>query len=756
MLRLCLTAAAAAAAVCLTPALAQDDAAPVEAAAAPVAPVAPDADARPHELEAHGDVRVDEYYWLREREDPEVIAYLEAENAYADAVLAPYSELEEGLYLELTDRLSDTRELTPWEDDGYLYGQRYGEGEDYAVYWRRALEDDAEEEILIDGPAEGEGQEYYAVGYWDVSPDGRLLAYTTDTVGRRIYTLRVRDLETGEFLADEITGIEPDFAWAADSATLYYLGKDDETLRPDRLFRHTLGAAQADDELVYEETDDRFLLFVGETTSEDYVALGSYYSTSLEYRFFDAADPDAEGVVFAAREDGHEYYVDHAGDAFWVLTNHDAVNFRLMRADAPGQPIDEWTDVIAPREDVLLENFALFDDHLVVQERANANAQLRVMRLDGADDHIIDVGEDAYYAAFSGVAGDVVNPDPATNILRFGYTSLTTPQTVYAYDMDAHELTMLRQEVVEGGFDSANYETARVTATARDGAQVPVTLAWRPDMRADGPQPLLQIGYGSYGYSYDPQFASWAVSLLDRGFIVAIAHIRGGQERGRPWYDDGKLLNKINTFTDFIDVSEHLIAEGYAAPDMLFARGGSAGGLLMGAVVNMRPELYAGVVARVPFVDVVTTMLDDTIPLTTYEYDEWGNPNDQEYYEYMLSYSPYDQVGEHNYPNLFVTAGLHDSQVQYWEPAKWVARLRDRATGDNLILLDTQMGAGHGGASGRFRSYEERAREIAFMLMVLGETEGDPALARAAAADASEPEPGEAAPEPAESVEDAG
>ncbi len=725
MLNLRMGAAAAALGLAPFPALAQDDAA---------TPEPPRAEQRPVELEAHGDVRIDEYYWLRGREDADVIAYLEAENDYMRTIFEPYEALEEHLFEEMTDRLSDVRELAPWEDDGYLYGQRYAEGEDYAVYWRRPVDDpEAEEDILVDGPALAEGTDYWRLGEYAVSPNGRYLATTTDDVGRRIYTLRIQDRETGEYLPDEITGIEPDFVWAGDSDVIYYLRKDEETLRPYQLYRHRLGSEVSEDELVYQEDDDRFLLFLGETSSEEYVSLGSYYSTSLEYRFYDITDGEAAGEVFAERREDHEYYVDHAAGAFYVLTNNEAVNFRLMRADAPGQPMSEWTDVVGPREDVLLENFAVFDEFLVLQERADANSQVRVMRHDGSDDHIVEVGEEAYTAAISGVAGDVVNPDVSASVLRFGYTSMTTPQTIYAYDMGERALTELRQEVIEGGFDSANYATARLTAPARDGAEVPVTLAWREDLRADGPQPLLLIGYGSYGYSYDPQFSSWLVSLYDRGFIVAIAHIRGGQERGRPWYDDGKLLNKMNTFTDFIDVGEFLIAEGYVTADQLFARGGSAGGLLMGAVMNMRPDLFAGVVARVPFVDVVTTMLDDTIPLTTYEYDEWGNPNEQEYYEYMLSYSPYDQVSAQDYPDLYVTAGLHDSQVQYWEPAKWVARLRDRATGDGLILLETNMEAGHGGASGRLRSFGERAREVVFLLHVLGTAEAEAEAAAAAA-----------------------
>ncbi len=683
----------------------------------------PRAEARPHELETHGDVRVDEYYWLRERENPEVIAYLEAENAYVDAALAHTEALQESVFAEIRSRVVEDDSSVPYRDGDYWYYTRYEEGKQYPIHGRRPADGDVfggdqdpeAEEVLVDVNEVAEGKEYTAVRP-SVSPDHRILAYGVDDVGRRFYTVRFKDLTTGETLADEIPDVTANLVWAADSATLFYVRQDPDTLRAYQVYRHRLGSTEPD-ELVYEEPDETFSVFLGRTQSRKYLLATSSHTLRTEVRVLRADDPDGDFVVFEPRGERHEYSVDHLGDRFWVRTNDGAPNFRLMSTAEGDTGRAAWREELPNRDDVLFEGFELFDRFLVLAERREGLEQLRIEPMGGAavEGHDLDFGEPTYSTGLG------ANPDPSSGTLRYVYQSLTTPRSVFDYDPVTREKTLRKQDQVLGGFDAANYRSERLWATAEDGAQVPVSLVYRPDLRSgDDGSPLLLYGYGSYGSSMDASFSSPLLSLIDRGFVYAIAHIRGGEEMGRSWYENGKLLHKKNTFTDFIAAAEHLVAEGYADPDRVYAMGGSAGGLLVGAAFTMRPDLWDGVVARVPFVDVVTTMLDASIPLTTFEWDEWGDPRVREYYDYMLSYSPYDNVEARDYPHLLVTTGLHDSQVQYWEPAKWVARLRANKTDDNLLLLETNMGAGHGGASGRYDRYRETALVYAFLLDLAG------------------------------------
>lgn len=687
-------------------------------------PTPPVAAKKPVELTLHGDTRTDDYFWLRERENPEVIAYLDAENAYFEAETAHLEPLREALFEEIKGRIKQDDASVPYRLGDYFYNHRYEEGKEYPIYARRKGSPDAEEEVILDVNVLAEGHDYYAtyVATSSVSPDGTLLAFPADTTGRRIYTIRFKNLATGDLLPDEIPAVTGNLAWANDNRTAFYSKQDPETLRSHRVFRHTLGTDVADDVLVYEETDDTFGVYVGKTKSRELLTIGSYQTLATEYRVLDASDPDGEWHLVQPRRRDLEYHVDHLGGHFYIRTNLDAPNFRLMRApvDAPG--IEHWEEVLPHRDDVLIEDVELFEHFLVATERRDGLTRLRVRPWDTPEDEHYVGFEDPAYVVHTGT-----NPNADTDVLRFVYESPTTPSTTYDYGMASRDRRLLKQDEILGGFDAANYRAERLWAPARDGERVPVSLVYRTDrFQKDGSNPLLLYGYGSYGYSIDPGFNPSALSLLDRGFVYAIAHIRGSQTLGRRWYEDGKLLRKKNTFTDFIDAAEHLRAEGYADPERLYAMGGSAGGLLVGAVVNMRPDLFHGVVAAVPFVDVVSTMLDDSIPLTTGEYDEWGNPNDSTYYAYIRSYSPYDNVTAQAYPNLLVTTGLHDSQVQYWEPAKWVAKLRDVKTDANKLYLHTNMDAGHGGASGRYERYRERARDWTFLLDLAGLAETPP------------------------------
>ncbi|MDX1577070.1 MAG: S9 family peptidase [Gemmatimonadota bacterium] len=679
----------------------------------PVAPV------HPTTLEAHGHERVDDYYWLNDREDPEVIAYLEAENEYTDAVMGHTEELRERLFEEIKGRIKQTDLSVPVKRGDYFYYTRTEDGKDYPIYARKRGSLDADEQVMLDVNELAQGHDFYNA-FPEVGSDEDIIAYAEDTVGRRIYTIRFRNLATGELYPEAIEGTSGNMAWAEDDRTLFYTKRDPQTLRAFQVFRHTLGTDPAEDVLVHEETDEEFSCGTWKTKSKAYVVISCSQTTMDEHRFVDATAPEDDFTVFLPRERGHEHSIEHLGEHFYVRTNRDgAENFRLERTPVDATGTENWEEVIGARDDIFLQDFELFRDHLVVEERNRGLIELRIRPWDGEDEHYIAFDDPAYLAYTTS------NPELDTRTLRFGYTSPAVPRTIYDYDMETRDRTLLKRDEVLGGYDPADYRVERLYAPARDGAvEIPVSLVYREGIEKDGENPLLLYGYGSYGASMEPTFSSPRLSLLDRGFVYAIAHIRGGQELGRRWYEDGKMFNKMNTFTDFIDVADFLIAEGYTNPDVLFARGGSAGGLLMGAVVNLRPELFRGVVANVPFVDVVTTMLDESIPLTTFEYDEWGNPNELESYQYMLSYSPYDNVVAQDYPNMLVTTGLHDSQVQYWEPAKWVAKLRATKTDDNRLLLKTHMDAGHGGGSGRDRRYEELAFQYAFILDLLDESGG--------------------------------
>ena len=689
----------------------------------------PVADVRPTELTIHGDTRTDNYFWLRERDDPDVIAYLDAENAYFQAETAHLKDFEDALFQEIRGRIKEDDAGVPYRLGDWLYSYRFETGEQYPVYTRRPLDELEDEAVILDVNRLAEGHEFYSARVSDasVSPDGRTLAWAADTTGRRIYTIRFKSLETGEILDDEISNVTGNFAWANDSQTLFYSRQNPTTLQWESIHRHTLGTPADADAEVYREPDNTFRTYVTKTTSDDYLVIGSAQTLATEYRIIPADEPATAPRVIVPREREHEYHVDHLGEHFYIRTNRTAdggkaENYRLVRAPEDETGIDNWQEVIPHRDDVLLEGFDLFDDHLVLSEREGGLTRLRVRPWDTPEAEHYVAFDDPAYVVFTSQ-----NPNPDTGTLRFVYQSPTTPATTYDYDMATRERTLLKQDPVLGGFDPADYQAERLTVPARDGQRVPVTLVYQKDrFSKDGSNPLLLYGYGSYGATIDPGFSSTRLSLLDRGFVFAIAHVRGSQTLGRAWYEDGKLLTKKNTFTDFTDVAENLKAEGWADPDRMYAMGGSAGGLLMGAVMNMRPDLFDGVVAQVPWVDVVTTMLDDTIPLTTSEYDEWGNPNDEAYYDYMLSYSPYDNVSAQPYPNLLITTGLHDSQVQYWEPAKWAAKLRALKTDQNRLYLWTDMGAGHGGASGRFDRYREVARDYTFLLDLAGLTETEP------------------------------
>lgn len=674
---------------------------------------APKAAQKPKELTIHGDTRIDPYYWLNERENPEVIDYLKAENAYLDTVLGHTKPFQEGLFEEIKGRIKKDDESVPYKDNGYYYLTRYEKGKEYPIYARKKGTLEAEEEIMLDVNELAKPYAYYAVGGRNVSPDNKLLAFGEDTLSRRIYTLRFKNLETGEMLPDQIPNTYGACAWAADNEHVFY-GLKDETLRVYKIMRHKLGTPVSEDVEVFHEADPTFSTYVYKTKSKKYLVIGSSQTLSDEYRVLEAENPTGRFRVIQPRERKLEYSIAHYGDRFYIRTNWDAQNFRLMACPEDATTKAHWEEIIPHREDVLFEGMDIFRDYLVLSERQEGITRLRVRPWEG-EEHYIDFPEDAY------LAYTTVNPQFDTEQLRLSYTSLTTPNTQYDYHMRSREFTLLKQqEVLDPNFDPANYRSERLQATAPDGTKVPISLVYRKGFEKNGKQPLLLYGYGSYGASMDPYFSSVRLSLLDRGFAFAIAHIRGGQELGRQWYEDGKLLNKKNTFTDFIACGKYLVAQNYTSPEHLYAMGGSAGGLLMGAVINMAPELFNGVIAAVPFVDVVTTMLDESIPLTTFEYDEWGNPNDETYYEYIKSYSPYDNVEAKAYPAMLVTTGLHDSQVQYWEPAKWVARLRELKTDDNPLLLYTNLDTGHGGASGRFERYKETAMEYAFLLDLEG------------------------------------
>lgn len=700
----------------------------------PANPLPPNAAQRPHVVRApHGAERTDPYYWLRDdsRQNPEVIGYLQAENAYADAVLAPLKPLQDALYDEIVARIRQDDASVPFRERGWWYYARFETGKDYPVHARRkdgpdvdALSilqandrgDFAGEQVLLDVNALAAGKDYYSVGGFEVSPDNAILAWAEDNSGRRQYTIRFRDLATGADFPETIHGVADDLVWADDNRTLFYIENDPETLLTVRVKKHVLGTDPKDDPVVYEEPDDNFYLSIDRTRDERYIVIAMSSTVSDERRYAPAADP-REFKVLAARERDVEYGADHFGGRWVIRTNADgATNFKLMTAADASTTRSDWQEWIGHRDDVLIEDFELFDTFTAIAERSGGLERLRILHQDGSEQHV-RADEPAYSMGLD------VNSEPDTEWLRYGYTSMTTPATVYELNTRTGERRQLKRQPVLGDFSPDHYATERLWATARDGTRIPVSLVYRRGFEKNGRAPLLLYGYGSYGLSMDPGFSISTLSLLDRGVVYAIAHIRGGQEMGRRWYEDGKLRKKINTFTDFIDVRDFLVDAGYAAPDRVAAHGGSAGGLLMGAVANMAPDKFRVILSQVPFVDVVTTMLDPTIPLTTNEYDEWGNPEDRAYYDYIMRYSPYDNLEAKAYPAMFVGTGLWDSQVQYWEPAKYVARLRDVNTGSAPVVLRTNMDAGHGGKSGRFRRYREQAEMYAFLLWQLGVSE---------------------------------
>jgi len=681
----------------------------------------PIAEKQPYELTGHGDVRVDNYYWMRladeqklasepDEQTKKVLDYLGAENNYTREALKSTETLQETLYQEMVGRISQNDESVPYLSHGYYYYSRYEVGKEYPIYCRKKGDLSSKEQVILDVNQLAEGQEFYNVSGLKVSPDNKLLAFGEDTLSRRIYTIRILNLETGEFLKDEIPFAEAGVAWAADNQTLFYTAKNKVSLLSEEIKKHTLGTSTDTDKTVYKEEDPSYYIGCYQSKSGEYIIIWNSSTLSTDHHILKSDNPNGAFKQFTPREAVHEYSIEHFEDKFYVVTNWEATNFRLMEVGENDTDKSNWKEVLPHREDVLLSSIEVFKNFLVVEERKNGLNQLRVINQKSKEDYYIPMDEVAYKAGID------TNKDFETNTLRYYYSSLATPETVYDFDMVTKERQLRKQDEVVGGHDPSQYIVERIMVEARDGRSIPMSIIYKKGFKKDGSGPFLLYGYGSYGHTVDPGFSSSRLSLLDRGFAFGIAHIRGSQALGRSWYDDGKMFKKKNTFNDFVDCAQYVINADFTSSNRLFAMGGSAGGLLMGAVVNQAPELFRGVIAAVPFVDVLTTMSDPTIPLTTNEYDEWGNPDELESYEYMKSYSPYDNVKAQDYPNMLVMTGYFDSQVQYWEPAKWVAKLREFKTDDNLLLLNTNMEAGHGGASGRFRVYREIAMEYAFML----------------------------------------
>jgi len=678
-------------------------------------------------FEKHGDVRIDDYHWMRltdeqknaenpDEQTQEVLDYLNAENAFLDAEMEHTNDFQKDLFEEMKGRIKEDDSSVPYKKNGYFYITKYELGQQYPVYTRKKENLEAKEEILFDVNVMAEGHDYYTLGGLSVSPDNTKVVYGVDTVSRRQYTLYVKDLITGEVLKEKIENTTGGGVWAADNKTFFYTQKDPATLRSSKIFKHVLGTDVSEDVEIFEEKDETFGTFVTKSKSGKFLVIGSFSTLSTEYQILEADTPNGEFRVFQERERDLEYSIAHFEEHFYVLTNKDeATNFKLMKTAVNKTSKEHWVEVIPHREDVLLEDISIFKEHLVLEERSNGVNLIRIKKWDNSEDYYLPFDEETYSAYVYS------NPDFDTDVIRFGYNSMTTPSSVIDFNMTNQSKEIKKeQEVLGGQFDKNNYASERVWVTARDGKKVAVSVVRRKDTELNADTPLLLYAYGSYGHTIDAGFSTTRLSLLDRGFVFGIAHIRGSEYLGRQWYEDGKLLTKMNTFTDFIDCSKHLIENKYTSANHLYAMGGSAGGLLMGAIINMNPELYNGVVAAVPFVDVISTMLDETIPLTTGEYDEWGNPNDKEYYDYIKAYSPYDNVAAIAYPNLLITTGLHDSQVQYWEPAKWIAKLRDYSTSKNALLMHTDMETGHGGASGRFDALKETARDYSFLLDLEG------------------------------------
>lgn len=673
---------------------------------------APKAKIIPKTLKKHKESRIDNYFWLNDRENSEVIDYLNQENSYYESMTSHTQKLKESLFEEMKARIKEDDSSVPYFYNGYFYITRFETGQDYPIFARKKGSLSAEEEILFNCNEMAKGHAYFKLGGLSISPDNKFASFGVDIIGRRIYTIQIKNLETGEILADKIENVTGASVWANDNNTIFYVRQDQVTLRADKVFKHKLNTESENDVLVFDEVDDTFNVSISKEKSRKYIVIGSGSTLTTEYRILNSNNPDGEFTVFQPRVRGLEYSISHYEDSFYILTNKDkATNFKLMKTPEDKTGKKNWVDLIPHREDVLLEDIEIFKNYLVVEERSNGLNHIRIMPWNGESDYYLPFGSETYNAYTT------TNVDFDTDILRYSYQSLATPSSIIDFNMKTKTKEILKeQEVLGGKFDKNNYVEERVWATARDGVKVPISMVYKKGLEKNGKNPLLLYAYGSYGITMDTYFSSTRLSLLDRGFVYAIAHIRGGEDLGRQWYEDGKLLKKKNTFTDFIDCSKFVIDHKYTSPEHLYAEGGSAGGLLMGVIVNEAPELYNGVIAQVPFVDVITTMLDDSIPLTTGEYDEWGNPNNKKYYDYMLSYSPYDNVKAQEYPNMYVSTGLHDSQVQYWEPAKWVAKLRDLKTNNKLLFLDTNMDAGHGGASGRFEALKDLAKEFSFLL----------------------------------------
>ncbi len=663
-------------------------------------------------LSIHDHERIDNYYWLNDRENKDVIEYLNAENDYTSKIMKSTEKFQTDLYKELRGRIKEEDQSVPYFYNGYHYITKYNKGSEHPIYSRKKKSLSSTEEIIMDGNKMAEGFDYFDFGSFEVSLDNEILAFSYDTLSRRMYDIKFKNLSTNEEYPEIIRNTTGSMAWANDNKTVYYTKQDPVTLRSSQIFKHKLGDNPEKDVLIYDEKDETFDCYVYKSKSDQFIIIGSSSTLTDEYQIINADQLDSDPIVFHPRERGLEYKITHFKDKFYILTNLDAQNFCLMECPQKKTGKDNWKMLINQRENTLIEYIETFENHLVLSERTNGLLQLRIINLTNNEEHYVPFNDEAY------IVQSAANYEENTNKLRFWYSSLTTPGTTFEYNMDLKENIVLKQQEIIGDFNAENYISKRIWATARDGVKIPISIVYHKNTPINGDNPLLQYAYGSYGYSTEAYFSSNRLSLLDRGFIFAIAHIRGGEEMGRQWYENGKLLKKKNTFTDFIDCSIHLIDKGYTNEKKLYGAGGSAGGLLMGAVLNMRPDLYNGLIAAVPFVDVITTMLDETIPLTTSEYDEWGNPNNKEYYDYMLSYSPYDNVEKKDYTNLMVTTGLHDSQVQYWEPAKWVAKLRELKTDNKILLLHTNMKAGHGGASGRFEYLKEVAREYAFLFML--------------------------------------
>ncbi len=686
----------------------------------------PVAEKKEHITEVHDLELKDDYFWMRlsdeqkeasesDEQTTSVVNYLNAENDYKTEVLQSTEAFQDALFEEIKGRIKQDDQSVPLLDNGFWYYTRYEEGQEYPIHCRKEGSMDAEEQIMLNVNEMAEGFSYYAVGGRSVSTNNNLLAFSVDTVSRREYTLQFKDLTTGEILSDRIPETTGGATWANDNRTIFYSKKDPVTLRSYRVYKHVLGTDAAQDEIVFEEKDETFICAIGKTKSEAFLMIGSYSTVSTEWRYLDANNPEGDWQIIQPRERDLEYSCSHYEDHFYITTNRNAKNFKLVRTPINATGYDNWEDVLPHREATLLEGVDLFQDYLVVSERTDGLNQIRIKRWDDAADYYIEFPDPAY-SAYVGA-----NPDFDTQSLRYGYNSMTTPSSVFETDMDSKEtVTLKQQEVLGGQFDPNNYESERVMVEARDGTKVPVSIVYRKGLEKNGQNPFLLYAYGSYGYSMDAGFSSTRLSMLDRGFVYAIAHIRGGQEMGRDWYEDGKMFNKMNTFTDFVDCGQAMCDLGFTSPEHLYAMGGSAGGLLMGAVINIAPSLFNGIIAAVPFVDVINTMLDESIPLTTGEFDEWGNPKNKDSFDYMMAYSPYDNVSAQDYPHMLVTTGYWDSQVQYWEPAKWVAKLRDTKTDDNLLIMDCNMETGHGGASGRFKRLRETAMEYAFFMMLEG------------------------------------